>query len=139
MSIKERYRGFKPLPADIQQRIESIPPLLEKEGVLLMYLFGSLVKRNYGEDVDLAVLHQEELDQLRVLLTEHFGTQRVDLIDLKRAPLYQCMSILRNGKLIYKQNVNVENAFEMKVLRDYQDAEPIRKLQHKILKRRLGL
>lgn len=139
MSIKERYRGFKPLPADIQQRIGLLPPLLEKEGVLLTYLFGSLAQRNYGEDVDLAVLHKYELDQLRVLLVEHLGTQRIDLIDLKRAPLYLCMGVLRNGKLIYRQNVDVENSFEMKVLRAYQDAEPIRKLQHEILKRSLGL
>ena len=139
MSIKERYRGFKPLPDDIQQRIKSLSLLLEKEGVLLTYLFGSLAQQNYGEDVDLAVLHKYELDQLRVLLVEHLGTQRIDLVDLKRAPLYLCMSILRKSKLIYRQNVDVENTFEMKVLRAYQDAEPIRKLQHKILKRRLGL
>lgn len=40
MSIKERWRKFKPLPEDIRGRVANLSSLFEREGVLLAYLFG---------------------------------------------------------------------------------------------------
>ena len=56
MSIKERWRKFKPLPEDIRERVSNLNSLFEREGVLLAYLFGSLARQEECEDVNLAIL-----------------------------------------------------------------------------------
>lgn len=65
MSNPERWARHRPLPPDIDKRLENLTPLFKKEGVLLAYLFGSLAGK--GEktprppgDVDLAVLTSEK-------------------------------------------------------------------------------
>lgn len=138
MSVKERYIGHKSLPYDIQQRLASLPTLFQQEGVKLAYLFGSFAKNKMGQDVDLAVLYSGEISHLRQLLAEHLKTQRIDLVDLKPAPLSFKFAVLRDGKLIYKRNSIDENDFELEVLREYQDIQPIYEAQNEILKRRLG-
>jgi len=42
----ERWKRCSPLPADIEERLESLAPLLEKRGVLLAYLFGPLAAKD---------------------------------------------------------------------------------------------
>jgi predicted nucleotidyltransferase len=51
---------YMPLPQDIKRRLESLVPLLEKKGVLLAYLFGSLAakdgkSRRLPGDMDLII------------------------------------------------------------------------------------
>ncbi len=58
MSIKERWRRFEPLPKNIKERLAALKPLFRKEGILLVYLFGSLNRGRSEEDVDLALLPQ---------------------------------------------------------------------------------
>lgn len=90
MSNPERWTKYKPLPQDIEKRLENLLPLFEKEGVLLAYLFGSLAQK--GEkltrprppgDVDLAVLTKEgPAYELQEEIAEVLGTDRLDLVDL---------------------------------------------------------
>jgi predicted nucleotidyltransferase len=82
MSIPERWKGHSPLPQDIEERLVSLAPLLEKKGVLLAYLFGSLVAKDekvprMPGDVDLAVLTREGPTwELQEALVESLGTDR---------------------------------------------------------------
>ena len=46
MGIPERWNRHRQLPQDIKTRLESLAPFLEKEGVLLAYLFGSLAEKS---------------------------------------------------------------------------------------------
>jgi len=85
MAIKERWKRFKPLPEDIREKVSNLAPLFEGEGVLLAYLFGSLV-RGEGDDIDLAVLvNKDDLSNLRERIWEALGTQRLDLVNLNVA------------------------------------------------------
>ncbi len=64
MGIPERWKRHRPLPADIEERLESLAPILRKEGVLLAYIFGSLASTDEKTlrapgDVDLAMLTKE--------------------------------------------------------------------------------
>lgn len=61
MGIPERWYRLKPLPPDIQNRLENLSSLFKKEGVLLAYLFGSLADKGEKSpkppgDLDLAIL-----------------------------------------------------------------------------------
>jgi len=88
--------------------------------------------------VDIALLSDSPAYELRVPIMEHLGTERVDLIDLKTAPLDLKMRIVREGKLIYKRSDEDENRFEMDVIRKYLDFEPIMRRRFELLKRRFG-
>jgi predicted nucleotidyltransferase len=86
MSIKERWRKFKPLPENTRERVANLGSLFEREGVSLVYLFGSLAKQERGEHVDLAILPGENnLADLRENISEALATERVDLVNLKIA------------------------------------------------------
>ncbi|RKY04457.1 nucleotidyltransferase [Candidatus Poribacteria bacterium] len=138
MGVKGRFGNRSPLPGDIHRRIETLPELLKGKGVILAYLFGSLARGEEGEDVDIALLSDSPAYELRVPIMEHLGTERVDLIDLKTAPLDLKMRIVREGKLIYKRSDEDENRFEMDVIRKYLDFEPIMRRRFELLKRRFG-
>ncbi len=98
MGIPECWKRHSPLPHDIEERLESLAPLLEKKGVLLAYLFGSLATK--GEkaprqpgDVDLAVLTEEEPAwRLQEALVEWLGTERTGTWWICAEPLQCCAS-----------------------------------------------
>lgn len=140
MGIRERWRGFKPLPVDIGKRIEGLVPLFKEQGVLLAYLFGSLSGGKMGEDVDLAVLPEGEgLGNLREKVTEVLGTERVDLLNLKEASPTLRFEVVRTGRLVYKRDEEVENSFELSVLREYKDLAYLRERQRRILRQRVNM
>ena len=143
MGIPERWKRHSPLPTDIEERLESLAPLLEKKGVLLAYLFGSLATK--GEkaprqpgDVDLAVLTEEEQAwRLQEALVEWLGTDRLDLVDLRRASPVLRFEILRGGRPIYISNEEIRERYEMETLHLYRDTEPMRRRQRVALKERM--
>ena len=138
MGIKERWRRTRPLPEDIESRIKGLPQLFEQMGVLLAYLFGSFAKGRRGEDVDLAVLPGEEnFPEIWEAVLDYLESERFDLINLRDAPLWLKMEILQQGKLIYRKSIDIENDYELRVVKMYQDREPVRRKQHEIFKERL--
>jgi len=88
--------------------------------------------------VDIALLFDGRMDEIRPLIMEHLGTERVDLIDLKEASPIMKMQIIRTGRLIYRRSIEDENRFEMDVVRKYLDFEPIMRNRLKILKKRFS-
>ena len=103
------------IAADIEARLESIVPLLQKEGVLLAYLFGSLAATDEKtlrapEDVDLAVLTKEgPAWKLWEVLADALGTSRLDLVDLRRASPVLRFEILRSSRPIYISNQDLRS------------------------------
>lgn len=154
MSTAERWRGFRELPADLARRLEQLPDLLEREGVLLTYLFGSLVEeasraregllaaeaseRPAPRDVDLALLMPagRPAYRLREAITDCLDTQRIDVVDLRRASPVLRMEIVRNGRVLYAAGDDVQLQFELETVRLYQDTNWLRQQQRKILKGR---
>ncbi len=119
MGIAGRWRRCRPLPAGIAAALEALEPLLVREGVLLAYLFGSLGRGQPGQDVDLAILARDApAYRLRDKIAAALGTERLDLVDLGRAP-----PVLR---------------FELATLRLYRDTEPLRSQQREYLRRRMA-
>jgi len=107
MSIAERWKGFRELSPDIKGAMERLTPLFEREGVQLAYLFGSLSRGQRGHDVDLALLVQDApAFRLREAVVECLGTERVDLVDLRRASPVLRFEILRTGRLRFQANLS---------------------------------
>jgi len=140
MGIKERWRGFLPLPKDIEERIAQLSSVFRSNDISLAYLFGSFLNSKTREDLDLAVwMGEGDLVKVYNEITRLLGTERLDLVDLRNASLVTRFEIIRTGKLIFKKDSEVENRFEMAVLREYQDTEHLRKSQWEILEKRMEM
>jgi len=138
MGIEERWRGCKPLPPGIKERLHLLTPLFE-EGVLLVYLFGSLLKSEISRDVDLAVLPaKEDLGSLREKVYEALDTLRIDLVNLKTASPLLRFEVIKTGVLIYKKDEGIENDFELNTIKEYRDTIHLRKMQAKMLEERIN-
>jgi predicted nucleotidyltransferase len=139
VSIPERWKGFRELPPDIKEALERLVPLFEREGVLLAYLFGSLSRGQVGQDVDLALLTRDEpAFRLREAITDCLGTQRVDLVDLRRASPVLRFEVIRTGRPLYVADEEMQERFELGTLRLYQDTHPLRRQQREYLKERMA-
>ncbi|HDG98387.1 MAG TPA: nucleotidyltransferase domain-containing protein [Desulfobacterales bacterium] len=138
MGIKERWRRTRPLPDDVESMIRGLQRLFEQKGVLLAYLFGSFARGERGEDLDLAVLPgRDNFPEIWEAVLDYLGSERFDLVNLRSAPLWLQFEIIRTGKVIYRKSVDVENDYELRVVKMYQDREPVRRRQHEIFGERL--
>jgi hypothetical protein len=146
VGIAADYRGpsGKILPgvkANAVEIIKRLRPLFaQRKEVLLAYLFGSHAHGEAREssDVDVAVLLEPDIigkelhgvyRDLLLDIRETLGTERFYLILLNRAPLSLKFEIVSHGKLIYAQDEDVLNNFELEVTRKYQDTAYLRGVQ----------
>lgn len=139
MAAAERWHKFAELPDNIRDTLTQLPPLLAREGVLLAYLFGSLAQNRPANDVDLALLTPEERPpyRLREAITECLGTERVDVVDLRRASPVLRFEVISRGQLIYAAESDLRLEFELATIREYQDTDYLRRQQREMLKRRM--
>ncbi len=145
MSNPERWTKYRPLPQDIEKRLENLAPLFEKEGVLLAYLFGSLAQEDEKlsrprppGDVDLAILTKEgPAYDLFEAIADVLGTDRLDLVDLRKASPVLRFEILRSGRPIYISDEDLRERYEMETIHLFRDTEPMRRRQREALKERM--
>ena len=139
MAAAERWYKFAELPDNIEDVVAQLPSLLAREGVLLAYLFGSLVEGRPANDVDVALLMAEDRPayRLREAITERLGTERVDVVDLRRASPVLRFEVISTGRLLYAADGDVQLAFELAAIRQYQDTDYLRRQQRDMLKRRM--
>jgi predicted nucleotidyltransferase len=130
MAIKERWKGFAELPPDIELKLADLPALLQEHGVQLAYLFGSLSPAHQGRgsepnDVDLAVWSSDSpVYRLRAPIVKCLGTERVDLVDLRRASPVLRFEILKTGHPLY--------------VADDRDTQHLRRQQKECLRERFA-
>lgn len=138
MANKERWLGFRPLPDDIGQKLKQLLPFFNEEGVLLVYLFGSLGKGLPGNDIDLAILGGgKPVYQLREALAEKLGTERIDLIDLGGASPLLRFEIISTGCALFVADELLHEKFKLDTLHQYRDTAPLRRRQNEYLKERM--
>jgi predicted nucleotidyltransferase len=139
VGIAERWKGFRELPEHMEQALDNLVPLFEQEGVLLAYVFGSLAKGRSAHDVGIAILIREKpAYTLRGKIYEYLGTERVDLVDLSKAPPLLRFEIVRSGRCLHARDKEVLNRFEMETIHLYRDTAYLRKRQLDVLKRRIS-
>lgn len=142
MAIAERWKGHPPLPDDLSDRLPRIVECLRRAGARLVYLFGSVAGAGEGEgrepaDLDLAVWGFEQ-DRWRVAadVADILGSDRLDLVVLEEADPELRYRVLAGGRLLYSDDPALENRVELKILREYQDLEPFRRVQTAYLRER---
>lgn len=63
----------------------------------------------------------------------------MDIVNLKSATLLISFEVISTGKILFSQNEDTENLFELKIIKQYQDSGPIRNRQLICLKENLGI
>ena len=139
MGSIEKWKGFASLPPSIQSAINQLPELLTSTDVRLVCLFGSLAEGTMGNDVDLAILTESTPPySLRNELIAFLGTERLDIVDLKRASPALCFEIIRSGQILYAADEEMQLQFELGIVREYHDTAYLRQKQEEGLKRRMA-
>jgi len=137
MGVKERWKKFRPLPKDVKQKLSTLDPIFRKHHVRLTYLFGSLAEGDTGQDVDLALwMDDKRWEDLRREITQTLDTERVDLLNLATASPVMRFEVVRSGILLYRQNEEMENTFELRTIQAYRDTAYLRRKQREVLRER---
>lgn len=122
--------------------IESIAPRLQDlhaavPDLELVVLFGSTVKgrRRAVSDVDVAVRCAEaaDLDSLYLVLAPRFGTNGLDIVDLRRASPLLAMEVARSGRLLYENRPGAFRQFQSLASRRYCDTAKLRRAQRRAI------
>ena len=102
---------------------------------MLAYLFGSMARGETGplSDFDIGILFSEKLSEKKYLDYELFfrrefarflKTDDIDLVLLNEANSTLCMSVIREGKVLFMKNKVEKTAFETAVMQQYLDRIP---------------
>jgi predicted nucleotidyltransferase len=141
MAIAERWKGHRPLPADLETRLPLAVDRLRDGGAELVYVFGSVAASptpgHEPTDLDLAVWGLSQ-DRWKVLadIGEALGTDRVDLVLLEEAEAELRFKVISEGRLLYRADLETENRIELRFVREYQDLAPFRRVQSHYLRAR---
>lgn len=104
----------------------------------LVVLFGSTAKgrRRAGSDVDVAVrcAGPADLDVLHGVLAPALRTDRLDLVDLRRAGPTLAMEVARSGRLLFESRPGAFREFQSLASRRYCDTAKLRRAQHRAIR-----
>ena len=124
MSVKEKYAHLRPLPPDITRRLQQVPMVLQRHPLRLAYLFGSAAREiSESADIDLAVLPEAGFSYTTLYadLSQTLGTDRLDLVDLRFAPLFLQWEVVERGRPLVVQSEEERFHFERGVRMRYRD------------------
>jgi uncharacterized protein len=116
-----------------------LTPLFEEEGLQLILLFGSAAAgtAHRKSDIDLGFLFKKSVDLLaltnRVIRLLH--TDRVDVVDLRRASPLLNFSVAKKGILLYERSNSVFNEFCSLAFRRYVDSKKLRDRRAEVIQR----
>lgn len=123
------------------------PQIFKKHTVKLAYLFGSQAKGNATSesDFDVAVLFETEpSDELALKETtflsldlSKFFPANVDVVSLNHAPLLLKYEVVRYGKPLYSNDEKERINFEVSIIEQYIDEEPLRNLYNEALYKKI--
>ena len=123
------------------------PDLCKKFDINIVYLFGSQVKGEAtGEsDFDIAVLFKKRpadplaLKETALLSLElnKFFPAELDIVSLNDAPILLKYEVIAHGQLLYCEDETERIDFEVSVIKEYIDEEPIRNLYNQALYKRI--
>lgn len=116
-----------PSAMDLRARLA---PLAARPGLELLVLFGSHVKGRPGprSDVDVGVQCESlaDLDAWTLLLAPIVGSDRLDLVDLRRADPLLAFEIARTGQVLFERQGGVFHRFQALASLRYADTEKLR-------------
>ena len=121
---------------DVAARLDDLPramPTLD-----LLVLFGSTVtgRRRAGSDLDIAARFDgpTDLDALYLALAGRLGSDRLDLIDLRRAGPLLAFEVARSGRLLFERRRGMFREFQSLASRRYCDTAKLRAAQQRAIR-----
>lgn len=124
MSIRERFLNLPPIPKDMEEKIKALPEIFKRHGILIAYLFGSIMKRpQEANDIDIAIFPPKEFSYTLLYseLSMHLNTDRIDLIDISQAPPYLTAEIITDGACIYEAKGIERELFELSKIGQWRE------------------
>jgi len=116
---------------------DKLNPLFLEEGLKLVLLFGSIARGKVHEksDIDLAFLFDEPVDILGLTnkVTRFLQSDRVDVVDLKRASPLLKFCAAKEGVVLYERAPGLFNNFYSLAFRRYVDTKKLRNAQEEII------
>lgn len=111
--------------AEIDERLRAVAEA--KSEIEVLALFGSFARgdTHAASDIDIAV-QGGDIERLRVDLMRELQTERIDLIDMRRAPPLLAMTIAKDGRVLFEKTPGVFNAFVSLAFRRYCDTAKFR-------------
>ena len=110
-----------------------VEPALE-----LVVLFGSAAKGRARprSDLDIAVRGDgpADLDALYLILAPRVGTDRLDLVDLRRAGPLLAFEVARHGRLLFERAPGAFRGFQAFASRRYCDTAKLRRAQERAIR-----
>jgi predicted nucleotidyltransferase len=122
--------------------------IFKKFNVKLAYIFGSQAKGKSvsNSDFDIAVLFKKnpsdplalrEITYISSELNKFFPTE-LDIVSLNDAPLLLKYEVVAHGRVLYCEKEAERINFEVSVIKEYIDEEPIRNLYNQALYKRIS-
>ncbi len=106
--------------------------------VEVVVLFGSTAKGRARprSDVDIAVRGDgpADLDALYLILAPRVGTDRLDLVDLRRAGPLLAFEVARHGRLLFERAPGAFRSFQALASRRYCDTAKLRRAQERAIR-----
>ncbi len=127
MTVREKYGRLPPLPPDIEGRLAALTEVVRRHPVELVYLFGSAARgAAAAQDIDLAVLPGEGFSPTDFYadVSLALGTDRLDIVDLRRAPVWLQWEVVTTGQPIFSRSPLSRLVFERSVRARYRDDRP---------------
>jgi predicted nucleotidyltransferase len=119
-----------PINLSLTQIKQRLAPLFQEPGLQIVLLFGSRVsgRIHSGSDIDLGVLFDSPVDLVRMTnrVTGLLRTDRVDMVDLRRASPLLAFSAARQSHLLYERSAGLFNQFYSLSFRRYIDTKKLR-------------
>lgn len=132
----------------ISENLSIIKNVFQKNRVVLAFLFGSAAKGKITKlsDLDLAVLLDKAIKPnkyfaIRLSLLDKLGriikNKPLDIVILNEASPLLAQMVASRGKIIYCQNNNIKASFQIKTLKNFDDAIYLRKTYYHYLENRV--
>lgn len=119
----------------VAQRLADLPEVMPD--LRLLILFGSAVRgrARSQSDVDLGVQCDgpADLDALYLAIAPRIGTDRLDLVDLRRAGPLVAFEVARKGRLLFERRPGIFREFQSLASRRYCDTEKLRRAQRRAI------
>jgi uncharacterized protein len=120
---------------------------LEARGdAMAAYCFGSQARAGIPSprDADIAILAERALSldetlALRRDLSLLLKTDRLDMVDLRRAGPALKRNVIAGGTRFYCRDEHAANEFELQALHEYQDSAERRRVQMRVLRQELAI
>lgn len=120
----------------MMQRLADLPKAVPD--LQLVVLFGSVAKGRAGarSDLDLAVQCDgpADVDTLYLAIAPRLGTDRLDLVDLRRVGPLLSFQVARTGQLLFERNPGTFRQFQSLASRRYCDTEKLRRTQKRAIR-----